>query len=173
MYIETKEIGPAGLVVDRLIRLDRDLLLEGDDKIHVDQAHLTGELHHAGEGIGFHGDIETVATIPCSRCIESCTLPLEMHFDLLYTTDADPGSDRESRVDEGEITRTSFDGVRIDLRELLSEQVYLGLPLKPLCRPGCRGLCPHCGANLNQVEGCGCPEEEPGDPRLEILKTLL
>ncbi|MFQ5878144.1 MAG: DUF177 domain-containing protein [Acidobacteriota bacterium] len=172
MYIETKEIGPSGLVVDRVIQMETDLPLEGDQRVRVDRAHLAGQLHRERGGVSFHGEIETVATLPCSRCLEPYRLPLRMRFELLYTTEPDRGERGEMRVDADDVLLTRYDGVRIDLRELLSEQVYLGLPLKPLCRPECQGLCPRCGANLNHGD-CGCPEEKTGDPRLEILKTLL
>ena len=82
----------------------------------------------------------------------------------------------ERRIAEESITHARYDGARINLAELLEEQVYLGLPLKPLCRADCRGLCSRCGTNLN-VEACECPERQDGtrteDPRLLTLKTLL
>ena len=66
-----------------------------------------------------------------------------------------------------------YDGDRLDLGEVVREQVLLALPLKPLCREDCRGLCPRCGQNRN-LGPCGCPPpEEPGDPRLEPLRKLV
>jgi len=52
----------------------------------------------------------------------------------------------------------------------MREQFYLALPMKPLCREDCKGLCPRCGEDLN-VKGCGCVIET-ADPRWEALKTL-
>jgi uncharacterized protein len=54
---------------------------------------------------------------------------------------------------------------------LLRENVLLNLPLQPLCRADCRGLCPHCGVNLNE-SSCGCQVQED-DPRLAPLQHLL
>ena len=66
-----------------------------------------------------------------------------------------------------------YQGDRLDLGEVVREQVLLGLPLKPLCREDCQGLCPRCGKNRN-AGPCGCtPEEEEGDPRLEPLRKLF
>jgi uncharacterized protein len=171
MYIEIKEIGPEGLVVDRFIAPFR-LPLREDETAEVGRSHLVGELLREADGISFSGAIDTVAGLTCSRCLESYDLPLELRFDLLYTTLPEEAGFGESRMDEEQVTRTRFDGVRIDLGALLSEQIYLGLPLKPLCHEGCRGLCPRCGANRNQG-ACGCPEERTEDPRLRILKDLL
>ncbi|NIV30868.1 MAG: DUF177 domain-containing protein, partial [Anaerolineae bacterium] len=53
----------------------------------------------------------------------------------------------------------------------LREQAWLAIPMKPLCRADCKGLCPQCGATLN-LESCAC-ETERIDPRLELLKDLL
>jgi uncharacterized protein len=172
MYIETKEIGPEGLDIDRLIGDIASLPLEGSEEVHVRQVHLSGRLLRERGGIAFEGDIETVAALACCRCLESYQLPLQLHFDLLYTTEPEASTKGESKVHVEEITRTRYDGVRIDLRELLSEQIYLGMPLKPLCRAECLGLCPRCGANLNQA-ACSCREERTGDPRLKVLKKLL
>jgi uncharacterized protein len=52
----------------------------------------------------------------------------------------------------------------------MREQFYLALPMKPLCRPDCQGLCPVCGKNRN-VETCAC-QSEWVDPRMEALRRL-
>jgi DUF177 domain-containing protein len=173
MYIETKGISPEGLVVDREVAWHMPEPAEGDDTVQVDHIRLTGEIHKEGDGFAFSGDIATRATLGCSRCLEPYALPLTMHFDLIYTSrPEEPARHGESRVDVESVTEVRFDGSRIDLDELLAEQVYLALPLKPLCRDGCRGLCPRCGANLN-VAACGCTAEAEVDPRLAALKRLV
>ena len=59
----------------------------------------------------------------------------------------------------------------LDLNELLREQFYLALPMKPLCTEDCQGICPQCGTNRNTAP-CDChPQWE--DPRMAGLKTLL
>lgn len=60
--------------------------------------------------------------------------------------------------------------MRLDLDELVYEDVLLYLPAKFLCKEDCKGLCPICGQNLNE-SSCSC--EKPIDPRLEVLKQLL
>ena len=171
MDIETKEIGPEGLIVDRVID-SLPVPVEGSDVVRIDRVHLTGELLKESGGITFTGDIGTVATLACSRCLEHYPLPLELHFSLLYTAGPESAGAGESRLDEDRITESRYDGERIDLGELLAEQIYLGLPLKPLCDPECRGLCARCGVNRNQGT-CDCREERDADPRLLALKKLL
>jgi uncharacterized protein len=173
MYIETKEIGPEGLVVDRDVAWQMPPPLEGDDEVRVERVRLTGEIQKEGDGFAFSGDISTRATLGCSRCLEPYGLPLDMHFDLIYTSRPEaPDRHGESRVDVESVTEVRFDGARIDLDALLAEQIYLALPLKPLCRDGCRGLCARCGANLN-LAACGCSAETGSDPRLAALKRLV
>jgi uncharacterized protein len=57
----------------------------------------------------------------------------------------------------------------LDLTEALREEVFLAVPAFVECRPDCKGLCPRCGANLNDGP-CGCPPA--GDPRWDALKGL-
>jgi uncharacterized protein len=59
----------------------------------------------------------------------------------------------------------------LPLHELIREQIYLAVPMKFLCAQTCRGLCVHCGGDLNEVE-CGCPQDET-DPRWAKLKAVL
>ena len=173
MYIETKDIGPEGLVVERVAAWQMPPPREGDDEVKVDQIRLSGEVHRDEDRYLFAGNIATVATLGCGRCLEPFSLPLDLHFDLTYNARPDP-PDRhgERRVDVDSITEVPFDGARIDLDALLAEQIYLALPLKPLCREECRGLCARCGANLNS-NPCSCPAGAEPDPRLAVLKRLV
>src|SRR5256885_12931211 len=136
MYIETKEIGPEGLVIGRSIQGFRLPSVE-DEGIQVAAIHLSGELTKGEDGVSFSGRIGTSARLACSRCLDEYSLPLDLWFDLFYTTAPDGSAGEDNRIDDDMVTRVHFDGARIDLRALLSEQLYLGLPLKPLCRPDC------------------------------------
>jgi len=172
MYIEIKEIGPEGLVVDRDITYTLPAPRAGEDEVTVGPVKLSGELQKDGAEVAFSGDIETLARLTCSRCLEPYRLPLDLHFDLRYTAEPEAAGAGESRVDEHSITVVHYDGARIGLEDLLGEQILLGLPLKPLCRQDCGGLCPHCGTNRNAL-ACGCSTERGADPRLATLKKLL
>ena len=65
---------------------------------------------------------------------------------------------------------TEYSGDAIDLGQMMREQFYLALPMKPLCMPDCKGLCPICGKNRNR-ETCSC-ESTWVDPRFEVLRNL-
>ena len=64
-----------------------------------------------------------------------------------------------------------YGGDQLDLGEMVREQFFLTVPLKRLCRDACRGLCPTCGANRNQVR-CECPPEAAASP-FGSLRSLL
>jgi uncharacterized protein len=122
-----------------------------------DQFHLTGT-------------VRTMLELPCSRCLEPFTSPVDAGFDLRYQPHAlNTGSD-EREIEEDDLSTAFYENDSIDLGQLLREQFYLALPMKPLCRDGCAGLCPVCGMNLNRG-ACGCRREWE-DPRLAVLKAL-
>jgi len=171
MYIETKDIGPDSLDFDRRIDYTLPRPPTGEEPVGLGGVRLTGELRKTPSGIAFVGDIVTLARLSCSRCLEPFALPLELHFDLIYTSVPEGGDKGDRRVNEDSTTLAHLDGSRIDLDELLAEQIDLGLPLKPLCRADCRGLCPRCGIDLNQ-KSCACGADEAPDPRLNSLKPL-
>ncbi len=62
------------------------------------------------------------------------------------------------------------ENMRLDLDELVLEDIYLALPARFLCKEDCKGLCPYCGHDLNEGE-CGC--KKPVDPRMAALQQLL
>jgi uncharacterized protein len=75
-----------------------------------------------------------------------------------------PKSSPEGELEEEDLALTPYDGFQIDLSEIAREQIYLLVPLKPLCRDSCAGLCQHCGSNRN-LEPCDCAEDlQGGDP---------
>jgi uncharacterized protein len=82
---------------------------------------------------------------------------------------ANTGAEEQEIEDDDLDTAYYRDGV-IDLAELVREQLYLALPMKPLCQEACRGLCSECGTNLNSG-ACACTHDWE-DPRLAPLKAL-
>jgi uncharacterized protein len=116
------------------------------------------------------GRLETTLELPCSRCLEPFRWPIDSTFDLRYQPHAANTGEGEVEVEEDDLTTAFYENEQIDLGQLMREQFYLALPMKPLCRPDCKGMCPSCGANLNQG-ACGCKVEWE-DPRLAVLKTL-
>jgi uncharacterized protein len=78
--------------------------------------------------------------------------------------------DEEREVEDDDLGTSYYRDDQIDLNELLREQFYLALPMKPLCDEACQGLCPQCGTNLN-TGSCNCAAGWE-DPRLAPLRQL-
>ncbi len=116
------------------------------------------------------GSVKTTLELPCSRCLEPYTLPVDQRFDLRYQPHAQNTGEGEREIEEDDLTTAFYENDEIDLGQLMREQFYLALPMKPLCGDDCKGLCPVCGANLNRTT-CEC-KRDWADPRLAALKQL-
>lgn len=98
----------------------------------------------------------------CVRCLIEFYQPLEINFTELYAFN------RDSVTESGLLAPENG---KIDLEPFVREEMLLAIPISPLCKTSCLGLCPTCGANLNETI-CDHQNEDV-DPRLSILKTLL
>ena len=98
----------------------------------------------------------------CVRCLTDFSHDLKVDFSELYAFNQRSVTDSNLILPE--------DG-KIDLQPLLREYMLLEFPINPLCKPDCKGLCPICGENLNQIT---CHHEEViGDGRLSGLQSLF
>ena len=108
--------------------------------------------------------------VPCARCVEPVEIPLAADFDLIFRP---AGADSEApersiTAPETEIGYYLRDSLLLE--DVLREQVLLSLPVRTLCKPDCKGLCPRCGQNRNS-QPCSC-EAGQSDPRWEALAGL-
>jgi len=111
------------------------------------------------------GDVYADLALECVRCLEpvafSAHAEISEEFrirDFQVVSGADQPEDEE--LDESLLA--VFKGGELDLDEYLRQHLLLAVPSFPVCRDDCRGLCPHCGANLNTTQ-CNCAEEVPAD----------
>ncbi len=116
------------------------------------------------------GGVQTTLELSCGRCLEPFTMSVDQTFDLRYQPHARNTGVGDREIVDDDLTTAFYENDQIDLDQLMREQFYLALPMKPLCREDCRGLCPICGGNLNR-DACGC-KRDWADPRLAVLKTL-
>jgi uncharacterized protein len=126
--------------------------------------------HQIIKDIRLRGRLAAGLELQCARCLDPVKQDVEREFDLLYRPlGVDAGRD-ELSVTDAEAEIGYYQGEGILLEDVLREQVLLALPLKITCREDCKGLCPHCGKNLN-LEQCSCavPLE---DPRWTALKEI-
>jgi uncharacterized protein len=114
---------------------------------------------------------KTSLRVVCSRCLDPVIMPinLDIEEEFLQTVDVITGlSLGASREDPALLIDGHHD---MHLADLVREYLLVALPMQPLCRDDCKGLCPHCGSNLNNG-ACTC-STEAGDDRWAALKTLL
>lgn len=125
------------------------------------------------EKVRVTGRVTTELEVACSRCLEPFRIPVDSAFALLYlpaSSEASSISGDDHQLEDEDANASYYEDETIDLAQLMREQFYLALPMKPLCRPDCQGLCPVCGTNRN-VATCSC---ETGwvDPRMDALRHL-
>lgn len=116
------------------------------------------------------GRVQTTVELTCSRCLDGYEMPIDEAFDVLYLPHAPAAAGEERAVEDDDLSTAFYEDNVIDLGQLMQEQCYLAVPMKPLCQEGCRGLCPDCGTNLNTAS-CECRQTWV-DPRLAVLDQL-
>lgn len=157
----------AGFIVGLPVGESRDfdvdishIVLESD--LILDELSGRVRITRTAQGLLLQAVMHATTPSQCVRCLTDFTLPLEVDFTELYAFSRNGMSESGLLLPED---------AQIDLSPLVREYMLLAVPIQPLCTPGCKGLCPICGANQNEGV-CNHPEEEM-DPRLSILKTWL
>jgi len=127
-------------------------------------------LMRTDRGILVKGTLHTKVGVTCSRCLGlfSCPLTLNIEEEYFPTVDVDSGA-RLPLPDEPGSFAINEQHV-LDLAEAIRQYALMIIPMKPLCREDCAGLCPTCGHNLNQG-ACACPPKRP-DSRWSELSEL-
>lgn len=122
--------------------------------------------------VRLRGTLETSTPLSCGRCLTPLRLPLRAYLKeefLVYAGGKAGGAEQPELKTEDFIHPLGPDLI-LDVTEVVRQQLLLALPMIPLCRPDCRGLCPQCGANWNETT---CSHQVPDiDPRLEPLLRL-
>ena len=123
-------------------------------------------LEKTGKQCFLHAQIQTRGSFTCDRCTAQFDLALSPEYRMFYVSD----ETEAGGFDPSEVQVIPAGLPIIDLSEDVRQTVLLAVPLKLLCRPDCKGLCPRCGADLNS-EPCTCPAEEV-DARWDGLRGL-
>lgn len=113
--------------------------------------------------IRIRGHLGTRLKASCDRCLTAVEFPIEQDFDLFYRPMDSIAREEEIEIPEEEAEVGFFSGDRIELADVVTEQVILSVPMKIVCRPGCLGLCPVCGVDRN-LEKCNCSQRHKESP---------
>lgn len=134
------------------------------------EVRLEGLVTRSATGVTASGRCEAHARLACTRCLAPIEWSNADAFDVELRSNADGPTDEDVGLDETEMDVIFLDDDRFDTTDLAAEQVLLALPMRLVCRDDCAGLCPRCGADLNQEGACTCEPEV--DPRWEALRNL-
>ena len=175
LLIEIPRIPPDGLDLDEALD-PAAVHLEGEEELDL----VTGRLRcHVelvdGTKVHVDGQLTGDLSVECGRCLERYSVVVDQKLDLFYLprlSNRPEEEEEEVELSDHEVVVGYYENERLDLGEVVREQIFLGLPLKRVCRADCMGICPTCGRDRN-TESCACPPpEEPLDPRLEPLRKL-
>lgn len=164
MIIRVAEIPDEGLQIEGRAAFPRPFQ---DPTWTLDDLALTVEKD--GEAVLVRGRLEATVPLHCGRCLESYSVTVEPEVDARFVPNP-RGRGEELELGADDLETDVYDNGVVDLTALLETETTLALPMKPLCREDCRGICPICGGSRN-VSDCRC-EVRLADPRWAPLKTL-
>ena len=162
MRFKINEIGVEGIPLD--IPLTAEWLKVACPQVDARPAPgglvLRGRLARTGDDYLLRANISGALETPCARCLEPARVPIASPLTITYVS-FEEGKDEEDPDDEDPDV-IAFSGGDIDLSDAVRDEIVITLPMNPLCKETCRGLCPVCGGNRNQVP-CTC-EADRGAP---------
>lgn len=133
---------------------------------------MTGHLRmrRTNQGILVDGPVEATVELTCGRCLEPFTLSIPLSLEEQFYPTIDVVTGIALPEIENELVFPIDQNHQLDLSEAIRQNLLLALPMQPICKEDCAGLCPQCGKNLNEGP-CSC--EPPIDERLSVLGDLL
>ncbi len=144
------------------------LEFEGQDFIFPEGFHAEASIRWLEESLlSVNIRISAEITAECARCLKPVSLEISEELGYLYYSH---GAEELDGFDDYMPVEVDFFGRVIDVMPQIQESIYTLLPTKVLCREDCKGLCPNCGADLNEGQ-CSCKNENV-DPRLEALRNF-
>lgn len=172
MYIALKELAIQPIVISEVLK-PGVVDLRSQDFSQRGPLVVDAVASLVAEEIRINGKLEVGVETECCRCLEKMQVPVKKNFDLFYHSSKTLTSvkrDEEIELKRPELDVGFYVRTGLEFNDTLRELILIEMPMKPVCRPDCRGLCLHCGANLNGAP-CDCPAEE-ADPRWSELKRL-
>ena len=137
----------------------------------VDSARGTVDMLRTHQGVLVNATLEIQDTITCGRCLGETGLDSGLSIEEEFFPLVDLYSGRRQELPEDD-TESRIDANHdLDLTEVLRQYVITQRPMKPLCRPDCRGLCQICGGNLNERQ-CGCRHESSNSSERTLAQLL-
>jgi DUF177 domain-containing protein len=168
MVIDVDKIPREGLSVSRDFEfLNVDLVDE--NTVFLSPAHAEVVVRKVGDEIWIKGRLTARLSFVCSRCLSPYEFRVDSPFDLVYLPEE--LNLMKEELAEDDLGQVFYHDNKIDLKEIILEQLNLTFPLKPLCAESCEGICAICG-KVRRNGDCSCEIKEE-DPRLLTLKNFM
>ncbi|MGI8788663.1 MAG: YceD family protein [Pyrinomonadaceae bacterium] len=147
-----------------------EIELDSDEAKLKNAVSIEGDLTKRIVQTDVEGEINADVEIECTRCLQAADANLKIPFSVSYIEPENYTEEKESELGASDLQISVFGGEKIDVNELVREQILLNLPGQIFCQEDCKGLCRKCGANRNLID-CNCEENEV-DPRWSALKDF-
>jgi len=169
MIIDLTSIGASPKEINAVFEPD-SIDLAGENARIGGKVEFSGETAQIAGKPHIRGTIRADVSFDCTRCLEPVTKGLEIPFEDVFVEAGEQPARDETEIAVEELDESPVVGDKIDLKEVVREQILLALPDQVFCKQDCKGLCPKCGANRNLID-CKCADDEI-DPRWAALKNL-
>ena len=168
LQINVSQLLKSPLGTSRNYTVEEEVDIAGENRV----VHGEVELTRSDRSILVHGLLHVDVELECGRCVSKFTAPLtldiqEEFLPKINISNGEPVPESEEDKDTFSIDERNM----LDLLEAVRQYTSLAVPMKPLCKRDCAGLCPVCGHNLNRGE-CPCPPQDI-DPRWDALRQLF
>jgi uncharacterized protein len=155
MIINVNKISDSGYALNDTVDIDNSQLLE-DESFFLEDIDYQIFFSRQNQRIQAQGKIRTAISLVCVRCLEQFDFKINSRFDIILFP-KEMVDQRSTALEDEELEYIFYENDQIDLEKILIEQVNLFIPFKPICKADCKGICPSCGANLNQGP-CACDQ---------------
>lgn len=151
--------------------VDKPLFLCDDETVHCDSLQARCILRKKDEThVEMHGHIQATVSLQCDSCLEPFVAEIDRDMEFLLEVEEEKNWQiKELECSVADLDTLVLETPLVDLEDILRQQVLLTLPIKQVCRIGCKGLCPQCGANLNEVK-CRCKQTGESSPFAVLAK---
>ncbi len=144
--------------------------LERPELISLGPVRWRGQVVFADPGYYLKARLSYDQALSCNRCLKPIVEHMEPDIELMIEVNRPSAAGGEHELKEDDLGVMVIEEEILDTDPILIEQLQLNVPMKPLCREDCQGLCPVCGADRNE-DGCTCGESKV-DPRWATLAAL-
>lgn len=169
MILDLANVGTTAKKIDLALE-PSEIDLVGEPVTLTGTTVLDGDTQRVNGRATVRGTISTNVSLDCTRCLDSIAKRLKIPFRAIFVDSSEEDTRAESEVGDARLDESLVEDGKIDMAEVVREQILLALPEQIFCREDCKGLCPKCGESLNLID-CRCADNEI-DPRWAALRNL-